>query len=91
MYADRVPPEEPLCTACRVELMECNEDAGMVYMQCRGQVITRFNGQNDVVVDVNHLAVWAAIDGYGIKDRIGVFEKVIRLFHHFLNEAKHEG
>jgi len=54
----------------------------------RGQVITRHNGKYDTIMDLNHLAVWAAIDGYGVKDRVGTFEKVLGTFHHFQEEAR---
>jgi hypothetical protein len=41
--------------------------------------------------DLNHLAVWAAIDAYGVRDRVGTFEKVLRLFHERLREQDNEG
>ena len=85
MYAHRKPPQEPPCDTCRVELAEANEDAAHIYRIVCGQVITRFDGQ---VVDLNHLAVWAAIDGYEVKDRRGCFEKVLKTFYFFLNEQR---
>ena len=48
--------------------------------------MTRWNGERDVVVDLDHLAVWAAIDAYGVRDRIGTFEKVIALFFARINQ-----
>jgi hypothetical protein len=48
----------------------------------------QFNGKYDVAVDLDHNAVWAAIDAYGIKDRTGTFEKVLTLFHHLLREQR---
>ena len=79
-YAERTPPEPP-CESCRVELVSENEDAARVFMTVRGQVLTRWNGERDVPVDLNHLAVWAAIDGLGIEDRAGTFQKVCRAWH----------
>lgn len=79
-YAERTPPDPP-CESCRVELVSENEDAAKVFMTVRGQVLTRFNGECDVVTDLNHLALWAAIDGYGIKDRAGCFERVLKAWH----------
>ena len=82
-------PGNVACESCRIELKEDNEEAAQIYNMVRGQVITRFNGEIDVVVDLNHLAVWAAIDGYGIKKRTEVFERVMRTFYHLLKE-KHD-
>lgn len=87
LYAKRKPPQSPPCDTCRTELLEENEDAAEIYHIVRGQVITRFDGQ---IIDLNHLAVWAAIDGYGVKDRQGCFEKVLKVFYHFLNENRNE-
>lgn len=80
VYAERTPPGPP-CESCRVELVSENEEAARIFMTVRGQVLTRHNGQYDVVTDLNHLAIWAAIDGYGVKDRTGCFEKVLRTWH----------
>jgi len=64
-----------------VELVKENEDAARVFFKVRGQTILAFNGERNIPVDLNHLAVWAMIDAYGIKDRIGTFEKVLRCWH----------
>ena len=80
-YAERNPPATPPCESCRVELVIENEDAARVFMVVRGQVLTRWNGEQDIPVDLNHLAVWAAIDGLGIADRAGTFGKVVRAWH----------
>ena len=81
MYNARIPPENPPCDKCFVELRKENEDAARIFNIVRGQVLTRHNGAHDVIIGLNHMAVWAAIDEYGIKDRIGTFERVNRLFH----------
>jgi len=81
MYSERKPPGEPPCDTCRVELRQENADAARIFGIVRGQILTRFNGEVDVIIGLNHLAIWAAIDEYRIKDRIGTFEKVIWLFH----------
>jgi hypothetical protein len=88
MYAERKPPATPPCESCRVELKVENEDAARIFMMIRGQVLTRFNGQADVIIDLNHLAVWAAIDAYGVRNRTGTFEKVLNLFHAILKEQR---
>ena len=61
-------------------------DAARIFQRVRGQMLTRWNGERDVVVDLNHLAVWAAIDAYGVRDRVGTFEKVMTLFFARLNQ-----
>jgi hypothetical protein len=88
MYAERTPPGEPPCITCWVDLKEENEDAARIFRIVRGQVITRFNGQTDVIVDLNHLAVWAAIDRYGVKDQQRCFERVMKIFYQLLEEQK---
>jgi hypothetical protein len=60
-----------------------NEDAIRIYMMVQSQVLTMHNGKHDIVTGINQLAVWAAIDAYGVKDRTGTFERVLRLFYHF--------
>ena len=88
MHAERNPPTIPPCITCRIPLRPENEDAGRIFQIVRGQVLTRFNGKVDVVVDLNHGAVWAAIDAYEIKDRTGTFEKVMRAFHQIEAERR---
>lgn len=69
-------------------LREENEDAARIFNTVCGQVRTRFNGKYDVVTDIDHNAVWAAIDAYGVRDRTGCFEKVLNLFHALLKEQR---
>ena len=69
-----------------------NEDAVKIYMLTRGQVRTMVKvNQNGVpyseVSGMDHCAVWAAIDAYGVRDRTGTFEKVLRLFYHFQTQG----
>ena len=80
-YSERTPPETPPCESCRVELEVKGREAGKIYRMVRGQVITRHNGKLDVVVDLNHLAVWEAIRQYRVSDPIDCFEKVMGLFY----------
>ena len=61
--------------------MEENKDAARIYMKVRRQTLNYWNGERDIPVDLNHLAVWAMIDAYEIKNRLDTFEKVIRTFH----------
>jgi len=99
MYASRNPPEEPPCfegneatnwIPCKTILMPENKDAGEIYMMVRNQTITRFNGQYDVPVGLDHNAVWNMIDHWPtkIKDPMECFSRVISTFHHFLKEER---
>jgi hypothetical protein len=90
MYAERTPPGEPPCETCWVELREENEDVARIFQIVRGQVITWFNGQVDVVMDLNHLAVWAAIDHFGVRNPRECFERVLKMFYKVLKEQKNE-
>lgn len=57
-------------------------------MMTRRQIITYHNGEHDKEIDINHAAVWALIDHWpGIKNKIGVFRKVIKTYHSILRES----
>ena len=32
------------------------------------------------IIDINHMAIWKAIEEYEVKDRVGCFEKVLKVF-----------
>jgi hypothetical protein len=76
-YSERNPPEEPPCDTCKVDLMEENREAAEIFYTIQNQVIVAF----DKVLDLNHLAVDAAMERNRIRDRKAVFDKVIRTFH----------
>jgi hypothetical protein len=87
MFEARNPPEEPPCDRCtderkRVDLLPENEVAAKIFLSIRGQTINMWNGERDIPVDLNHLAVWAMIDAYEIKNRLEVFSAVCRAWHH---------
>jgi hypothetical protein len=64
-----------------VHLLPENESAAHIFQLVRGQVITRHGKEPDSLVEeLNHLAVWAAIDAYGVPDRTRVFELVLAAF-----------
>ena len=65
--------------------MEGNQEASNVYMMTRGQLL--MSGMGDVI-DINITAVKTVMDLYGIKDQQQVFEKVYKVFHHFLTEKR---
>lgn len=80
-----MPPKEPPCKTCKVEPLKENEQAGLVYMLVRNQVILSPSGE---IVDLNINAVNAVMDIYDVKDKKGCFEKVLRLFYHFQEQNK---
>ena len=86
MYAERIPKQEPPCETCRVELLPANAEAASVYMSVRGQIVTFFNGERTVVVDVNHQSVHLAMDRLGVTKQRECFDKVVRTFHAMIKE-----
>jgi hypothetical protein len=87
VYNGKTPPEEPPCDECRVELMEENKEAAMIYNLVQGQVITAGMGEP---IDINHIALWEAIDRFRISNPLDCFGKVNRIFRHFLKERRRE-
>jgi hypothetical protein len=64
--------------------MPGNSDAVKVYLSVRGQVVSI----GERVIDINHLAIEAALDRYQVKDRKKCFEQVVKIFHYFLDEQQ---
>lgn len=91
MWAERSEREgtllEPPCATCRVILLEENADAAKIYNIVRGQLICL--GEN--IVDLNHLALWEAIDRYKVKEPVRCFEMVNKVFHEFLSRERDAG
>lgn len=86
MHSERKPPTTPICElgeTCRVELAKENEAAAQIFRTVRGQCETRWNGEQDIEIDLNHLALWKAIEKYpeSIKDEWAIFSKVLRVWH----------
>ena len=88
MFGMRTPPQEAPCDTCtdekkRVELLPENEVAAKIFIEVRGQTINIWNGEQDIPVDLNHLAVWKAIEKFpgGIRDEWEVFNKINRAWH----------
>lgn len=75
MYAERNPPEEPPCETCRVIPMPENADAFRIFFLVQHQLILSMGG----VVDINHLAIHAAMDLYQIQNKQKCFEKVLKI------------
>lgn len=77
VYGNKLPPQEPPCGDCRPALLEENEDAITVYSIVQNQWIMGAGGP----VDINHLAVWEAIDRHRVRDTLSTFRKVLTLSH----------
>jgi hypothetical protein len=72
--------KEPPCDDCVPPLMPENREAFQIYMLVKNQFIMSMGGP----VDVNHIAIWEAIDRYKVKDKVRCFEKVITACHHVI-------
>lgn len=74
---------EPPCKECWTEPFEENEDAFKIFFLTRSQLIM---GQSPI--DVNHLAIYSAMDLYDIKNRRECFEKVMKLSKWWIKKLK---
>jgi len=83
-YAERNPPEEPPCEICYVELWSENEEAIRIFTVVRNQFIM---GPTSAI-DINHLAIYGAMDLYKVKNRRQCFEKVLRLANWWLEQLR---
>lgn len=75
------------CSECVPELLLSNFEAWNIFLIVHKQVIFSPDGK---VLDVNHLAVWKAIEEYGVEDRISVFEKVVVTFRAMVRKSANE-
>jgi hypothetical protein len=75
MYANREPSQESPCDICRPEFRIDNIDAFRIYDLTKYQYIMSMNG----AVDINHMAVWKAIEKYQVRNEKETFEKVLTL------------
>lgn len=74
---------EPDCESCLpVQLLPANIPVVKIWALVQGQLITR--GMSGEVIDINHLAIWEAIDRFadrfGIYSPLDVFTKIVKLF-----------
>ena len=88
MYAARNPSEEATCDTCtderkRVELLPENKQAAEIFRMCRSQCERRWNGEQDIEIDLHHPSLWKAIEKFpgGIKDEWKCFTKIIHAWH----------
>jgi hypothetical protein len=77
---------EAACVSCRVLPVEENEDALNIFLLTKSQFIMGFGGP----VDINHLAIWKAMEHYpgGIRSQWKCFKKVLRLSNWWLERIK---
>jgi hypothetical protein len=57
-------------------------------MMARGQVRTRFNGEYDVVVDMDFNSLKIVMDLHGIRDQFTMMKRVRSVFFYFLNKER---
>ena len=72
------------CAVCLPPLRDENTDAVKIYLLTRNQLI--FAGMGEAV-EINHLAVHAALDRLKIPNDGECFEKVLRLSAHMLDRS----
>jgi len=83
MYRERIPPQEPPCTNCHVELMPENADAIQVYEFTKLQTVTtEINDKR--YIDINIIAVKDAMEIFEVKNKKRCLIDVKRLFYEFL-------
>ena len=88
MFGLRNPPQEAPCDICtdekkRVELLQENEIAAKLFLMTRSQCQTRWNGEQDIEIDLDHVALWKAIEKFpgGIQNEWEVFQRISRAWH----------
>lgn len=88
MFSFRNPPQEASCDTCtderkRVDLLQENEVAAKLFLFVRSQCQVRWNGEQDIEIDLDHVALWKAIEKFpgGIENEWGTFQKVNRAWH----------
>lgn len=85
MYHRRTPPENPPCGTCRIDPLEENLAAVTIFLKVRYQLIMGVNGP----VDINHLAIDAAMKREGIQG-IACFNKVLILGQWWLDKIRNQ-
>lgn len=75
VYANMIPPENPPCEKCYVEPHEKNRDAIRIFLMVRYQLILGMSGP----VDINHLAIDAAMNRESIFNKSDCFRRVTML------------
>jgi hypothetical protein len=78
--------QEPDCGSCIPDVLPENREAVQLFHLVNGQRIMAFGG----TVDINHLAVWEAIDRYGAEDPLKTFEKIALMARRFYAAERQE-
>lgn len=76
--------KERPCATCKPEHIEANDEIIKIFKIVRNQLIIGF----DTTIDLNHLAIWKALEKYQIENEVEVFEKIIWLWHELKNLKK---
>jgi len=76
-----------------VELVDANKDAARVFQMVRSQtldriVISGMGGGYSRPYTLNHVAVWMMIDALKVKNRLDCFNRVLTVFHEWLNNQE---
>ena len=66
-----------------MELLQENEIAAKLFLMTRSQCQTRWNGEQDIEIDLDHVALWKAIEKFpgGIQNEWEVFQRISRAWH----------
>lgn len=85
-------PGDPPCDTCNVELLAGNKTAVEIYMMCRSQCVTRFNGERDFEIDLDLPAVESVMRMRGIPfgQQWGLLNRVRKLFFQLKKEDEGE-
>jgi hypothetical protein len=66
-----------------VELLPENEVAAKLFLMTRSQCEVRWDGEKDVEICLNHMALWKAIEKFpgGVSDEWKTFQKISNAWH----------
>lgn len=87
LYSEKTPPEDPPCEECWVDTNPANIDALRIFNIVQNQFIMGMNGP----VDINHLAIYSAMELYKIENRQKCFGKVLQLASRRINNINKKG
>ena len=73
--------------------MDANRDALKVFQMVRSQtldrlIMTGMGGGYTQPRDLNHVAVWMAIDALKVRDRLDCFNRVIAVWHKWFEDQE---
>lgn len=74
-----------------MELVQGNYEAAKIYNLVQGQVLFRFDGERDMVVELNQPALWKLLEKHKVKNETEIFERIYQTFHNILAMARERG